>query len=302
MANAVFRRLPPGVVVAVSRISGKNPGRTLALPLIVLAHALVLLWIARLPPRPVPTFPVIMDIMLFPGEGSGLAGVAIPEAGEEPDPAEPSSPAEPISPEAPAPADDASETVSTISPEPSVEAEIEGNSPPELPADVLAMAEAITGASSADLARPETAVEVVAQNPSWTPSRAGAAAGGCSIDGALQALFAAEPTVRAALVAIPRDARSVANAIQLWDGAWTPPPTPEGEPALAVIRAAIVETVSQAPARCRDEHLQGPRFLIVSQADNMTTVLVLGSGDWRWTDLSPRPQPALLRWLGFRER
>jgi hypothetical protein len=113
----------------------------------------------------------------------------------------------------------------------------------------------------------------------------------------LQAAFQGDPKVHDELALIPRQARSVANAVQLWDGVWVDPRA-VGGPAIAdPIRAAIVAVVSQAPAGCHDQPVLGPRLFAVVDPRG-TIVVALGSGQWKWTDLldppaaaSPSPQP-----------
>lgn len=112
---------------------------------------------------------------------------------------------------------------------------------------------------------------------------ASAAAGEtCQLDGWLQAALQTDPAVTLALAAIPRPARSVANAIMLWDGRWVAA-GPVAE-AAAPIRTALINGVMAAPEACRTEVLRGPRLLILPDSIG-TTVLAVGSGEWRWGDL-----------------
>lgn len=112
---------------------------------------------------------------------------------------------------------------------------------------------------------------------------ASAAAGEvCELGAWLQAALQVDPEVTQALMAIPRPARSVANAIMMWDGRWVG----AGPVATATtpIRMALVNGVLAAPEACRNEALRGPRLLILPDSAG-STILAVGSGEWRWGDL-----------------
>lgn len=294
--SAVESRLPAPVWLALRRTGrlASRRRRSLALPLVVAFHAGMVLWFSNLPPQPVPTYPIVMDVMLFPGSGPGSSIATAPAAGDprgqDDAPAE-SSVSETVQ--------SAGSTGEAVAAAPAVTPTDDRAADAELPDDVLAMVEAMVGATSAKLAQPVTMMQPAGQTTEWTPSQPGGDGGGCGIDHAIQARMIVEPAIQTALAGVPRDSRSVANAIQLWDGAWIPSLSPEGEPALAALRKAIAETVAEAPISCRNQDILGPRFLIVSHAGGSSTVLVVGSGLWRWGDLSPETPPGFLRWLGF---
>ena len=104
----------------------------------------------------------------------------------------------------------------------------------------------------------------------------------CDLTAALGASFRASPQVRQALDELPADQRSVANAINLWDGAW-PAETLSGGKGL--LRALLVKAVGAAPPECliRDNH--GPALMFVPE-NGTVAVLAVGSGTWRWGDLT----------------
>lgn len=92
-------------------------------------------------------------------------------------------------------------------------------------------------------------------------------------------------SVRAALSAIPRESRSIANAIMLWNGGWVETRSVTAAQSRP-IREAIVQGVAGAPLACRDETLHGP--LLIAVPDRFgTTLLAVGSGVWKWSDLLP---------------
>ena len=119
---------------------------------------------------------------------------------------------------------------------------------------------------------------------------ASAAAGqACDLTQWLQRALQADPQVQQALARIPRPARSVANAIMLWDGAWvTPPATATTD--MAMIRRAVIVGIVAAPPACRDQLTRGPELFTLADTAG-TTVVVVGSGVWRWADLL-RDDPA----------
>lgn len=107
----------------------------------------------------------------------------------------------------------------------------------------------------------------------------------CQLTQWIQDALRQDDSVREALSAIPREARSLANAIMLWDGRWVETATMSAGQVLP-IRDAIILGVRTAPAACRDEEMRGP--LLIAVPDRFgTTLLAVGSGAWRWSDLLP---------------
>jgi hypothetical protein len=106
----------------------------------------------------------------------------------------------------------------------------------------------------------------------------------CQMAALLQTALAEDITVTTALAQVPRKARSVANAIMLWDGAWVDPAALGGSRALTPIQAAITAIIRTAPADCHDLVVLGPRLISIPDAQG-ATLLALGSGAWRWEDL-----------------
>lgn len=155
--------------------------------------------------------------------------------------------------------------------------EIAAVAPPSLPVEVKLLPVA------AVVDAPELAAVDVAVAPSAlaAPAQAGA---NCDLGGAVQSSLRASPAVTAALQRIPRAARSVADAVMLWDGHWIDPGTVGGSAALDPIRAAVTDAVRAAPASCRDASVTGPRLLLIASASG-NQVLAFGSGQWAWSQL-----------------
>lgn len=106
----------------------------------------------------------------------------------------------------------------------------------------------------------------------------------CAIPERLQQALTSDATVGAGLRLVPPQARSVANAILVWDGSWVDERGLGGPDAIGPLRSAIAAQVRSLPPKCRELDLAGPRFLVFPSGQG-PTVVALGSGLWRWSDL-----------------
>jgi hypothetical protein len=108
-------------------------------------------------------------------------------------------------------------------------------------------------------------------------SGAGAGAG-CNMTRRLQAALRKDRLAQAAVAAAHRG-----KAIRVWDGDWVRHPGQEGG-GLAAIREAIMWEVAFAPEACRTERVHG--LVLISLNDGPASRrIVVGSGEWRWSDL-----------------
>jgi hypothetical protein len=130
--------------------------------------------------------------------------------------------------------------------------------------------------------------------------------GTCDLTGLVQTALQSSKTVRDALPQIPRDKRSVANAIMLWKFSWLADEDNLGATTMMMIRDVIVGAVVAAPQPCREQSQSGPRLLILEGVEE-NVVLAVGSGQWRWQDLvdstlptetEPEPWPAMDERIG----
>ena len=115
----------------------------------------------------------------------------------------------------------------------------------------------------------------------------------CQLSADAAAAIQHDPMAMAELAALPPGVRSVADAVMLWNGKWFDQdiavPTPTGAVSTnGSLRLAIEKMVVAAPAACRDEAMVGPVFVPIPEGDR-TTLLAIGSGAWRWSDLLPLP-------------
>lgn len=147
-------------------------------------------------------------------------------------------------------------------------------------------------------------VETAAQTAETTPeelaadaalAQAVAAAAGeasgsaCNLADWLQTALRDDARVQTALAALPVNTRSVAGAIMLWDGDWTPAPQ-GGQVGIAVLRSAVLAGLAAAPPACLAETMRGPALLAIPEPRG-ATVLAVGSGEWRWQDLATGQAP-----------
>jgi hypothetical protein len=99
----------------------------------------------------------------------------------------------------------------------------------------------------------------------------------CDMAQRLQAALRRDVRVQAAVA----DARS--RAILVWNGAWVRHQDQDGN-GLAAVREAIMWEVGFAPEACRDQPVHG--LVLISLRDGPGSArLVVGSGEWRWSDL-----------------
>ncbi len=106
----------------------------------------------------------------------------------------------------------------------------------------------------------------------------------CDMLARLQQRLRTDPEALKALQSVPSSARSVANAILLWDGTWTDAQALGGVAVFGPLHDAVVQTVRSAPPACQTEQVRGPRLIAVPDGKG-STIVGLGSGLWRWTDL-----------------
>lgn len=116
------------------------------------------------------------------------------------------------------------------------------------------------------------------------PAAAAGGGAGCDLTAALERRLQADVAVQGSLTGLPREARATAGAVTLWNGAWA---EGDGGP-LAPIRRAILDGVAQAPPDCLEARLNGPVFLLVTGPE-ARTLLTLGGGAWRWSDVLASP-------------
>ena len=149
----------------------------------------------------------------------------------------------------------------------------------QIVSDILSIPLPENSATPTPLTAPPT--PVIAQAMAQASGAPGAS---CDIDGAVRLALTSDPATHAAVLLIPHNERVAANAVLLWNGAWTNPADIGGAPALTTIRAAIRQIVASAQPECRARDVTGPRFMLVPDSDGMM-VIAIGNATWRWSDL-----------------
>jgi hypothetical protein len=106
----------------------------------------------------------------------------------------------------------------------------------------------------------------------------GGGGGGCDMVGRLQSALRRDAQVQAAVAKVDRG-----RALRVWNGAWVLHPGQEGS-GLAAVREAIIWEVGFAPDACKRERVHGLVLITLGERPGAPR-LVLGTQEWRWTDL-----------------
>lgn len=112
---------------------------------------------------------------------------------------------------------------------------------------------------------------------------------GCAIERGIADALAVDSVARAALAAIG-PARAETGAINLWNGIWVTPPDTDTDTdtadasRLATLRPTVRAAIAAAAPECGAVEQIGPRLIAVP-GQARPTLLVIGSGRWRWRDL-----------------
>lgn len=138
------------------------------------------------------------------------------------------------------------------------------------PADPLPAGEGPSAAGTAEVSEAALASAATAGS--------GGGGGGCDMTRWLQTALRKDARVQAALTEAHRG-----KAVMIWNGAWIRDGDQDGN-GLAAVREAIQWEVGFAPVACRNEPVHG--LVLISLNDGPgSSRLVVGSGDWRWSDL-----------------
>lgn len=102
--------------------------------------------------------------------------------------------------------------------------------------------------------------------------------GDCDMARRLQAALRKDPQVQAAAAQAHRG-----KAIMVWNGDWVRHGDQDGA-GLAAVREVMTWEIGFAPKACRTEAMRGLVLLTLNDAPGSAR-LVVGSGDWRWSDM-----------------
>ncbi len=160
----------------------------------------------------------------------------------------------------------------TPSPKPAAAARAEHKPKPKPPPEVETLP---TVATATQMAAAE-----VGEGELSGAATAGAGGGGgsCDMVRRLQDALRKDSRIQAALADAYRG-----RALRVWNGGWVLHPGQEGN-GLAVVREAIMWEVGFSPAACKQERVHGLVLISLGERSGAARV-VLGTGDWRWSDL-----------------
>ncbi len=125
------------------------------------------------------------------------------------------------------------------------------------------------------------------------PAAAGSGDGtGCSVANVIGAALQADDAAMAELAALPAGVRSDADAVMLWNGAWldVAPETQSlmAENQIPALKNAVTLAVQALPPACTQVESVGPQLIPIPEPGR-TTMVVIGSGVWRWAALIEPP-------------
>lgn len=111
----------------------------------------------------------------------------------------------------------------------------------------------------------------------------GSGGGDCNMTRRLQSALRKDARVQAAVADALASSRSGGKAIVVWNGDWVRHGDQEGQ-GMAAVREAILWEVGFAPKACRAEPMHG--LVLISLNDTPGSArLVVGSDQWRWSDI-----------------
>lgn len=149
---------------------------------------------------------------------------------------------------------------------------------------------------------------------------------GCSMVAVIGKSISDSPEAMAAVAALPSSVRSDTDAVMLWNGAWLDtgldtgldagldagrsagqgtsklsplaylPSLPAliGQDPVGTLKTVIQTAIEAAPAECLEVETLGPQLIPIAEPGH-TTMLVIGSGAWRWSSLrEPVMDPSAL--------
>ena len=141
----------------------------------------------------------------------------------------------------------------------------------------------------ADTFVPVTELSIPAESESNSPAGASTV---CATLGAILETLLLDTVAVEAIRSAPPEARSIADAIVIWNVGWAPTALTDLDP-LFVVRTTIERSLSGVADGCLDEAVTGPRLVPIPDASGSRTIFVVfGSGNWTWRALlGPPPLP-----------
>lgn len=110
----------------------------------------------------------------------------------------------------------------------------------------------------------------------------------CSPIDIVTTALASDPIVPVAIARVPKNDRSISEAIVMWNAEWSSVATNEEAP-MAEVRHMIHAMLSDLPPDCLAVPVIGPRLIPITGEAGSTTFLAFGSGEWSWQQLVEPP-------------
>ena len=126
----------------------------------------------------------------------------------------------------------------------------------------------------------------VANDPN--SSALAAPSGGCTTLNVVMTALVSDPAAVTAVINAPPEARSVAEAVVIWNAGWSDAARSLDAP-LGPARTVVEQSLFTVADACLDEPVAGPRLMPVPDNRGGTMFLVIGSGNWTWRELVTDP-------------
>ena len=127
------------------------------------------------------------------------------------------------------------------------------------------------------------------------PPAAGSSTGnGCSVASTIGAALLADQDAMVELAALPAGVRSESDAVMLWNGEWIDAASETEmqmtQTPIPALKRVVTDAIIALPAECREVQTAGPQLIPIPE-QGRTTMVVIGSGVWRWANLLEPPLP-----------
>lgn len=114
--------------------------------------------------------------------------------------------------------------------------------------------------------------------------------GGCATLEVVTNALMADGAAIDAIHNAPRETRSIADAVMMWNAGWSEAAQTIDAP-LGQVRAIAEQSLHSVDEGCLEEVIAGPRLVPIPAGEG-TMFIVFGSGNWRWRELMFGPDAA----------
>ena len=115
-----------------------------------------------------------------------------------------------------------------------------------------------------------------------------APSGGCATLKVVMTALVSDPAAVTAVINAPPEARSIAEAVVIWNAGWSDAARSLDAP-LGPVRTVVEQSLFTVADACLDEQVAGPRLMPVPDNHGGTMFVVIGSGNWTWRELVTDP-------------